>query len=134
VWLALGLAVLLAGVSLPWIVRCTLGMILMLANLPALGTCVLLRGPHAVRVLEWNEEGRFSLQTGSAAGAGMAPVAATLLPASFRLGIAFLVLWFSTPTGFRLVLIDGGRQDPIAFRRLIRHLARGELLPSRPKV
>jgi hypothetical protein len=44
------------------------------------------------------------------------------------------VLWFSTPAGIRMVLIDGGRQDPVAFRRLSRHLARGELLPSGPKV
>jgi hypothetical protein len=83
-----------------------------------------------VRSVEWDGEGRYWLGLGP----GGEPRPATLTTASFRLGIAFLVLWFATPAGVRVVLIDGGRQDPVAFRRLSRHLARGMLIPSGPKV
>jgi hypothetical protein len=126
--------VVLGGVSLPLIARFALGLILLAVNLPALRTGVLLHGSRAVRALEWSEEGSFSLRSGLRSGSGARLVPARLLPSSFRLGIAFLVLWFSTPAGLRVVLIDGARQDPVAFRRLCRHLARGELIPSGPKV
>jgi len=129
-WLAVCLAVLLAGNSLPWGARLALGLILVAANIPAIRVGVLLQGPRAVRMLEWDEEGRYQLRL----GAEPASLSATLRVASFRLGIVFLVLWFATPAGLRVVLIDGGRQDPVAFRRLSRHLARGELIPSAPKV
>jgi len=122
--------VLAGGVALPWPVRCALGLVLAGANLPAVRTCVLLRGPRAVRRIEWDGDGRFRL----AIGEDLKAWPATLSAAAFRLGIGFLVLWFSTPAGIRAVLIDGGRQDPVAFRRLSRHLARGMLIPSRPKV
>ena len=133
-WLGIGLAVVLGGVSLPSIARFALGLILVAFNLPALRTGVLLHGSRAVRALEWDDERSFSLRSGLRSGSGVRALPARLLPASFRLGMAFLVLWFSTPAGLRVVLIDGGTQDPVAFRRLCRHLARGELLPSRPKV
>jgi hypothetical protein len=129
-WLAACLAVLVGGIALPWEARLALGLVLIATHFPAIRVGVLLRGPRAVRKLEWDEEGRFNLWLGDAPE----PRPATLTPASFRLGIAFLVLWFATPAGRRVVLIDGGRQDPVAFRRLSRHLARGMLIPSRPKV
>jgi hypothetical protein len=132
-WLCASVAALLGGVSLPESIRFALGLVLVAVNLPALRTGVLLRGSRAVRVLDWNEEG-FEPRSGHGSGSGARPLPARLLPASFRLGIGFLVLWFSTPAGLRVVVIDGGRQDPVAFRRLSRHLARGELIPSRPKV
>jgi hypothetical protein len=116
------------------IARFAVGLILVAINLPALRTGVLLHGPRAVRTLDWNDEGSFSLRSGLRSGSAAALAPARLLRASFRLGITFLVLWFSTPAGIRVVLIDGGTQDPVAFRRLCRHLARGELIPSRPKV
>ena len=97
------------------------GLVLVAANVPGIRGCVLLRGARAVRRLEWRDDGRFGVWLGNET----APCPATLGPASFRLGIAFLVLWFETPVGRRLVLIDGGRQDPAAFRRLARRLARG---------
>ena len=124
------LGVLAGGVSLPGPVRFALGLGLVAANIPAIRVGVLLRGPRAVSTLEWDDEGRFRLGS----GAGPPRLEARLKPASFRLGIAFLVLWFATPAGLRAVLIDGGRQDPVAFRRLSRHLARGMLIPSGPKV
>jgi hypothetical protein len=129
-WLAICVGVLIGGIDLPWPARLILGLILVAANFPAIRVAVLLRGPRAVRRLEWDHEGRF--RVGSKIGAESCP--AILQPASFRLGIAFVVLWFATPAGLRVVLIDGGRQDPVAFRRLSRHLARGMLIPSGPKV
>lgn len=115
---------------MPWPVRLALGLVLVVANIPAIRVGVLLLGPCAVRTIEWDEDGLFRLRLGN----DPQPRAATLSDASFRLGIAFLVLWFATPAGVRGVLIDGGRQDPVAFRRLSRHLARGMLIPSGPKV
>lgn len=129
-WLGACLAVLAGGVAIPWLARFALGLGLVAANIPAIRAAVLLRGPRAVRRLEWDGEGRYWL--------GLGPDRerrpATLSTASFRLGIAFLVLRFATPAGVRVVLIDGGRQDPVAFRRLSRQLARGMLIPSGPKV
>jgi hypothetical protein len=129
-WLACCLGALLGGNTLPWALRIALGLVLVALNLPALRLAVLLQGARAVRVIEWDEAGQFFIR----AARETPPARATLRTASFRLGIAFLALWFSTPAGLRLVLIDGGRQDPIAFRRLSRRLARGELIPSGPKV
>lgn len=133
-WLGAGLAVVLGGVSLPLIARFALGLILVAVNLPALRTGVLLHGSRAVRAVEWSDDGSFSLRSGLRSESGTQRVPARLLPSSFRLGIAFLALWFSTPAGLRVVLIDGAKQDPVAFRRLCRHLARGEPDTIRPKV
>jgi hypothetical protein len=129
-WLSACLGVLAGGVALPWPARAASGIVLIAANIPAIRVGVLLRGPRAVRTLEWGADGEFRLRL----GADPQPWPATLSAASFRLGIAFLVLRFSTPAGRRLVLIDGARQDPVAFRRLSRHLGRAMLIPSRPKV
>jgi hypothetical protein len=129
-WLAACVAVLLGGVEGFGIVRTSLGLVLIGLNLAAIRGAVLLRGARAVRRLEWDESGQFLL---ASAGNSVA-LPASLQPRSFRLGIGFLVLWFATAEGSRVVLIDGGRQEPAAFRRLCRHLARGMLIPSGPKV
>ena len=120
----------LGGVAGPLALRTLFGLGLIAVNIPALCGAVLLLGPRAVRILEWDEAGQFRLQR----DAESEPASGELRAASFRLGIAVLVLWFSTQGGGRCVLIDGGIQDPVAFRRLSRHLARGMLLPSGPKV
>jgi hypothetical protein len=129
-WLGACLGALVGGVAAPWPARFALGLILAGTNLRAIRACVLLRGSRAVRSLEWDDSGQFRVWLGG----GKCPCAASLHAASFRLGIGFAVLWFSTPGGRRVVLIDAGKQDPKAFRRLARHLARGMLIPSRPKV
>jgi hypothetical protein len=90
-------------------------------NLFVLGTFIRLRGPRAVRALEWASTGELRLWLGDGTG----PHPACLHPASFRLGLTFLVLWFTTSAGVRAVLIDGGLQNPVAFRRLCRALTRG---------
>jgi hypothetical protein len=129
-WLCACLGALGGGVALPWTARLALGLVLAGTNLAAIRAGVLLRGSRAVRRLEWDDAGRFRVWL----GASRDPCAASLRATSFRLGIACVVLWFTTPVGRRAVLIDAGRQDPAAFRRLVRHLAGGMLIPSRPKV
>jgi hypothetical protein len=125
-WLTITCGSILA-VDLPWPVRLSLGCALILANLRALARWVLLRGPRAIRWIEWQPDGRLRI------GPEMAgeSAEANLRPGTFRLGIAFFVLWFTTSRGVRGVLIDGGLQEPAAFRRLSRSL---KLIPSRPKV
>jgi len=129
-WLAVCIAVLLGGIGSSPVLRTLLGLVLITVNIPAMRGAVLLRGPRAVRILEWDEAGHFRLR----AGAESAPRPGTLRAMSFRLGIGVLVLWFSTSAGGRCVVVDGGIQDPVAFRRLVRHLGRGMLIPSGPKV
>jgi hypothetical protein len=113
--------------DLSWPLRLSLCVALAGVNLRAIAQVVLLRGPRAIRWIECDPDGR--LRIGPAL-AGEAPEA-SLRPGAFRLGIAFLMLWFTTSRGLRGVLIDGGLQDPAAFRRLSRGL---KLIPSRPKV
>jgi hypothetical protein len=129
-WLLACIALVASGVALPATPRVVFGIVLVAFSIPAIRAAVLLRGPRAIRVLDWDEEGGLRVRLGG----DRELRAATLGPASFRLGIAFLVLWVSTPAGSRVVLIDGGRQDPLAFRRLTRHLSRAMLIPSRPRV
>jgi hypothetical protein len=129
-WLLVCLAMVAGAVALPATPRVVFGLVLFAANIPAIRGAVLLRGPRAIRVLEWDEEGRFRVRLAG----DRETRTATLHPASLRLGIAFLVLRFSTRAGSRVVLIDGGLQDPVAFRRLSRRLSRAMLIPSRPKV
>jgi hypothetical protein len=113
--------------DLPWPVRLSLSIALILVNLRSMAQAVLLRGPRAIRWIEWRPDGR--LRIGPALAGDSCE--ANLRPGAFRLGIAFFVLWFTTPRGVRGVLIDGALQEPAAFRRLSRSL---KLLPSRPKV
>lgn len=127
-WLAwlTGVGFTILAVELPWLLQAGLDIVLIALNLPALRRLVLLRGPTAIRWIEWTPDGR--LWIGHVPGG---PEEATLGSGSFRLGFAFFLLWFSTSAGTRGVLIDGGLQAPAAFRRLSRGL---KLLPSRPKV
>jgi hypothetical protein len=117
-WLAITcLATLAVDLSLP--VRIALCLAITTVNVRAIARLVLLRGPRAVRWIEWDAEGHFRL--GEASGQIWE---ASLRPGAFRLGFAFLMLWFATPDGWRGALIDGGRQEPLAFRRLSRLLNR----------
>jgi hypothetical protein len=125
-WLMIVCASILA-VELAWPLRLSLCLALIGVNLRAIAQVVLLRGPRAIRWIEWEPDGQLRI------GPAMAGESreASLRPGSFRLGIAFFVLWFATPRGLRGVLIDGGLQEPAAFRGLSRGL---KLIPSRPKV
>jgi hypothetical protein len=107
------------AVALPFPARLIICIVLAAANRGSIRLCVLLLGNNAVRALEWRDPGEFTILLGPR----REPSQATLARGSFRLG-AVLMLWFETPAGMRAVLIDGGRQESEAFRRLCRRLDR----------
>jgi hypothetical protein len=117
-WLCSVCAVVWFAVALPWQLRGIACCAAIAANLPAIRRCVLLRGGASVQALEWREQG------GLAAALGHARVAspATLAAGSFRLG-GLMFLRLQTAGGMRAVLIDGGRQEIRAFRRLSRYVS-----------
>jgi len=116
-WASSICAVVWFAVDLPWLVRGTLVLATAGSNASSLCRCVLLLGSQSVRVLEWQEQGEFTVLLGDDHAAHPAALAA----GSFRLG-GLLALRFAVPGGLRAVLIDGNRQEPRAFRRLCRHL------------
>ena len=122
-WLIVACAVVLAAVDLPLPVRIGACVVIATAGWAAVREAVLLRGRSAVRWLRWSD--------GWVAGIGpdriWTPV--TLRTGSIRAGRAFLLLWLQSRDGIHGVIIDMGRQDPRAIRRLCR-----QLIPSIPKV
>ena len=139
-WLALVGAVAVSASLLPWSIRVAFCLAVWVPGVRCIRSFVLLDGPHAVRSIEWSEEGDF----GVCLGPQRDPHPATLAAGSFRLGSRWWVLRFITPVGLRPVLIAGGVQDEEGFRRLSRclttHLRRasgrstGPAVTIRPKV
>jgi len=139
-WLALVGVVVLTGVALPLAPRLVLSLAVLLPGIRGVRSFVLLGGPHAVRAIEWSEEGDFGVRLGPQ----LTLQPATLAAGSFRWGVQLWVLRFVTPAGLRPVLIAGGVQDVEKFRRLSRclmtHLHRasgrgaGPTVTIRPKV
>jgi hypothetical protein len=119
-WLILGCAITICAVALPWPIRIAISALSALAGLRTLRSFVLLRGPHAVRAIDWTG-GALSIEVGPA----RQPIAATWNRGSFRPGRKWLALAFDTPSGRRQVLIDGRSQDTAAFRRLCCEFSRG---------
>jgi len=117
-WLLLVIAVCWFAVALPAPVRFTICVAVAVAGYCGLRAFVLLRGPRAIRAIEWNEEGSLSVCLGST----LAQFPADLAQGSFRLGLRFWVLRFGTPVGPRSVLVEERRHSPCAFRRLTRCL------------
>jgi len=105
------------AVAVPWSLRAALCLAVISFNTVGIRRCVLLLGSDAVRALEWLEPGEFTVRLGVTREA----LPAMLAGGSFRLG-GLVVLRFQTPRGMRAVLIDGGRQEIRAFRRLCRRL------------
>src|SRR3954463_10822974 len=66
-WLALNCTVVGFAVSLPWGVRLALVTAVATAGFFALRTFVLLKGPRAVRAIEWNETKEWSVCLGATA-------------------------------------------------------------------
>ena len=128
-WLGVVCVALLFAVAVPWLARIAICLVLVISNVRSVGVCVLLRGTRAVRALEWQEQGDFTLVSGTPRLFSPAALAA----GCFRLG-SIVVLRLSTAAGMRVVLIDGGLQEMRAFRRLCRRLAwrgsRGSGVPS----
>lgn len=117
-WLALLIAACWFAVALPAPVRFAICVTVAVTGFRGLRVFVLLRGPRAVRAIEWNEEGSLSV----CLGATLAQCPAELAHGSFRLGLRFWVLRLATPLGPRSVLVEEGRHSPFAFRRLSRCL------------
>lgn len=128
-WLVALCAALFFGVALPLALRIVICLGLTGICLAVVRTCMLLRGPAAVRRLEWlqaeGEEGIFTAWLGPALMASPARLA----KGSFRLGNRILVLRLATEFGVRFVLIDSSVQEPAPFRRLCRYL---KTRPRRP--
>jgi hypothetical protein len=115
--LALGCAIFF-GVALPLYARLTICAAIAATCLPVSWCCVLVRGPRAVRRLEWSQAEGLTVFLGPALVASPAELAA----GSFRLGNQVLVLRLTTEFGVRFALIDSSVQDMASFRRLCRRL------------
>jgi hypothetical protein len=133
-WLALAGCVTLFAVALPWPARIAICIAFIAPGVHCIRSFVLLKGPDAVRAIEWSEEGEFGVWLGPA----FTRYPATLATGSFRLGREVWVLRFSTPLGPRPVLVAGAVQDTRPFRRLSRslsgHLRRASGRRHRPAV
>jgi hypothetical protein len=133
-WLALACTVTWFAVTLPWVVRFTICATVAAAGVRGLQAFVLLRGPRAVRAIEWTEAGELFV----CLGATLARFPATLANGSFRLGLRIWVLRFETSAGLRSVLVEEAPPAACAFRRLSRclngHMRRGSGRYRQPAV
>jgi hypothetical protein len=118
-WLAIAVAAVL-GAPLPWPVRVALCVSIATSGVRCVSTVVLLRGPRAIRRLDWDVNGNLWACLGDSPASQPARVAS----GSFRLGPGLLILRLETASGTRFVCIDGCLQDPAAFRRLTRAIPR----------
>jgi len=117
-WLTLACLVTWFAVALSWPARIAVCAALATAGIRGVRMFVLLRGPHAIRAIEWTEAGEFFVCLGDS----VARQPATLANGSFRLGVQIWLLHFTTPTGARAALVAASVRDPQSFRRLSRHL------------
>jgi hypothetical protein len=115
-WLIVLCGVLVSVVALPLPARICLCIGIATPGWAAIRCCLLLRGRKAVHTLDW------SLGWRAGIGPDRTETYVTLRTGSFRVGRAFLLLWLQSCDGMHGVLIDGGRQDSAAFRRLCRQL------------
>jgi hypothetical protein len=133
-WLALACTVTWLAVALPWFLRFSICATVAAAGLRGMRAFVLLRGPHAVRAIEWTDAGEWSV----CLGAKLERHAATLANGSFRLGDRYWVLRFKTTAGACSVLVEEKASTSRAFRRLSRclhgHVRRGSGRSRQPAV
>jgi hypothetical protein len=133
-WLATACTVTWFAVALPWLLRFVFCAAIASSGMYSLRTFVLLAGPRAIRAIEWNEAGEWSVYLGTR----LARCPATLSAGSFRLGLRFWVLRFATPEGPRSVMVEEAPGATHAYRRLTRrleaHLRRGTGRYRRPAV
>jgi hypothetical protein len=115
--LSLCLAILL-GVELPLPIRLLICAAITATCVPLGWSCILIRGPRAVRRLDWSNDEIFTAFTGP----GLTARPGTLARGSFRLGNEVLVLRLATAIGVRSVLIDSAVHEAASFRRLCRRL------------
>lgn len=128
-WVTMVDVMILAAVALPLPARIALCVAIATACLCTIRSVILLRGPRAVRSLRWSAAGIRAV-----IGPETREIPAEIVAGSFRFGRQVLALRLRTCDGMRAVIIDGGRQEVQAFRRLCRHLESRRLIPFRPKV
>jgi hypothetical protein len=121
-------------VALPWPLRFAICAAVTSAGMYSLRAFVLLAGPRAIRAIEWNDAGEWSVCLGKA----QTRYPATLSAGSFRLGRRFWFLRFATPVGPRSVMVEEAPGATHAYRRLTRclegHLRSGTGRSRRPAV
>jgi hypothetical protein len=128
-WVAIFIVMTLTAVALPLPARIGLCVCAATACVPCIRSVFLLGGPDAVRALQWSDAGLVAC-----IGPELTTVVAKVAAGSFRIGRDLLVLRLQTCDGTRSVLIDGGRQEIQAFRRLCRHLeSRRHVFPDKAR-
>jgi uncharacterized membrane protein YphA (DoxX/SURF4 family) len=121
-WCWLGCAaVVTITADLAWVLRLSIAVLAVASGSQAVRRHILLRGPCAVRALEWQESAgapvRFYLWLGEPARRLPA------IPHGCRRYGAFLwLLRFDTAEGTRQLLVNPACQEPVALRRLSRRL------------
>lgn len=115
-WLILVCGAVILAVALPLPARIALCAAIVMPAVAAIRSGMLLQGGRAVHSIDWAGGWRARI------GPGRIETPVTLRGGSFRVGRAFLLLWLQTCDGIHGVLIDMGRQDPRAIRRLCRQL------------
>ena len=128
-WLALAASTSCSRVALPWLARLAICLCHRRCRAwPPSGTFVLLRGPRAVRAIEWTAAGEFARPARAAARRRVRRrLRCGVVPA----GIGFCVLWLRTPATALHGADCGDVRTPRAFRRLVRCLTgRSRRLPG----
>ena len=119
-WLACAVLVTLFA-DLAWIFRLSIAFSVAVAGRRAVWRYVLLRGPGAVRALEWVDPGGAPVQFYLWLGKPARRLAA--IPRGCRRYGAFLwILRFDTAEGTRQLLVNPACQEPVTLRRLSRRL------------
>jgi hypothetical protein len=107
--------------ALPVWLRCLLTAAVALAGFPSVWRYVLLRGPRALRVLEWTAGESDSYYVGLGEGGRRTQAVATRC---LRYGSRLWLLRFQTNAGIVQLFVETGLQEPRALRRLARRLFR----------
>jgi len=124
-WVVAACGATLVGVALPFGLRLIVCAGIAATSGTAIRRCALLRGPRAIRSLDWNEGWRLTLGSGR--------TLTEELCEGFFEGPGVLILRFRTLGGGFPVFIDAGRQEIRGFRRLCRRLKRKTPEPVRAR-
>lgn len=117
-WLTLSTAAIAVSGALPWPVRVIMGVVVALAVAGTLWRVMALRGPRALRAVEWTGEGRFTVRVGEWRRRLPAIPGARCL----RYGARLWILRFETPEGVLAAVVDATRLEPAASRSFCRCL------------
>lgn len=120
IWLSMAVAlVLLSGI--PGLFKASVAALIAVSGVGSLRRFVYLRGPHALRALEWpGEEGVYYVHLGAFNGRRLAAI-----PEDCRqYGIHWWLLRFRTAEGVSQLIVDTRLQEEQALRSLARRLFR----------